>query len=102
MGVVGTAMLKEMRALALKAETMARCAKTRVARERARGRSDAASWWYARNVEMLVGRPDVVSALREQAEAIAAEEEARGNRDRAAARRRVDLWVVEGFRRNSR
>lgn len=95
-------MLKEMRALALKAEEAARTAKTKVARERARGRADAAAWWYARHVELLCGRPDIVSSLREQAEAIAAEEEARGNRDRAAARRRVDLWVVEGFRRISR
>lgn len=90
-------MLKEMRALALKSEAAARCAKTKIAQERARGRGGAAAWWYARHVEMLCGRPDVVSALREQAEAIAAEEECRGNRERAAARRRVVAWEVTGF-----
>lgn len=58
-------MLKEMRALALKSEAAARCAKTKIARERARGRSDAAAWWYARHVEMLCGRPDEVASLRE-------------------------------------
>jgi len=93
-------MLKAMRALALKSEAAARCAKTRVARERARGRSDAAAWWYARHVEMLGGRPEVVETLRGQAEAIAAEEEARGNPERAEARRRVDAWVNAGFARS--
>lgn len=92
-------MLKEMRALALKAEEAARTAKTKVGRERARGRADAAAWWYARHVEMLCGRPEVVSAMREQADAIAREEEERSNHDRAAARRRVDAWVLEGFAR---
>lgn len=90
-------MLKEMRALALKSEQAARCAKTRAARERARGRSDAAAWWYARHVEMLGGRPEVVEMLSGQAEAIAAEEEGRGFRERAEGRRRVDRWVVSGF-----
>jgi hypothetical protein len=90
-------MLKEIRALALKAEETARTVKSKVARERAWGRADAAAWWYARHVEMLCGRPEVVSFLREQAEAIAGDEEARGHLERALARRRVDAWVLAGF-----
>lgn len=95
-------MLKAMRALAIRAELTAHAAKTTAARERARGRSDAASWWYARNVEMLCGRPEVVALLNGQAEAIAAAEEARGHRERAEARRRVDAWVVAGFAKGRR
>ncbi len=90
-------MMLAMRKMALRSELAARSARTRAARERARGRSDAVAWWYIRNVELLIGRPEVMEVLRGQAEAIASAEEARENGDRAEARRRVDRWVVEGF-----
>ena len=47
-------------------------------------------------------RPEVVEAFRGQAEAITQEEEVRGYRERAEARRRVDRWVEEGFEKGRR
>lgn len=91
--------MQAMRERALSAERQAQTAASRAARERARGRSDAASWWYARHVELLIGRADVIAALVREAEGIAATEEQRGSADRARGRREIDVWVLQGFKR---
>lgn len=92
-------MMIKMRTLALRSEIIALTAKSKVARERARGRGDAVAWWYIRNVELLCFRPAMIEQLQTQAEAVAQAEEDRGCRDRAEARRGVDRWVVAGFAR---
>ena len=90
-------MIEMMRALALKAERLAQSGTTVGVRERARGQSDAASWWYARHVELLIGRPEAITALVTEAREIAAAEEGRGNPERARGRRAVDQWVLRGL-----
>lgn len=95
-------MIKDMRVLALKAERIAQSGSSASVRERARGRSDAACWWYARHVELLIGRPEIVQGFQQEAAAIATAEETRGCRERAEGRRGVDAWVLQGFARRWR
>lgn len=95
-------MIKEMRVLALKAERLAQTGSSESVRQRARGRGDAACWWYARHVELLIGRPEVVQVFQQEAAAIATAEETRGGRARAEGRRGVDAWVLQGFARRWR
>ncbi len=92
-------MIRAMRERALNAERQVQAAASRAARERARGMSDAASWWYARHVELLIGRSEETAAMVKQADEIARAEEQRGSLNRAAGRRAVDAWVLEGFER---
>lgn len=90
-------MMIKMRTLALRSESIAHTSKSQAARERAQDRSDAASWWYFRDVELLCFRGEVIGQLQMQAEAVAQAEQDRGYRERAESRRWVDRRVLAGF-----